>query len=48
MILRYYLGIRMEGLKKNMKNINQNSGSRGRESNPGPHEYEAGALITLA
>jgi hypothetical protein len=46
LILRYYPGIRVEGLRKTMKNFNQNSQSAGRVLNPGPPEYEAGVLTT--
>jgi hypothetical protein len=40
LILRYYPGIRLEGLRKNTENLNQDSRSPG--SDPGPPEYEAG------
>jgi hypothetical protein len=47
LILRYYPGIHLEGLKKSKKNLNQDSRSPGgREENPGPPEYEVGVLTT--
>jgi hypothetical protein len=39
-----YSGIRLEGLRKNTKNLSQDSEFPGRHLNPGPPEYEAGAL----
>jgi hypothetical protein len=42
--LRYYPGIFVDGLKKTMKNLSQNSWSPGRDLNLGPLEYEAGVL----
>jgi hypothetical protein len=42
LILRYYLGIRLEGLRKTTKSLRQDS--RGHESYQGPPEYEAGVL----
>jgi hypothetical protein len=44
--LRYYAGIRMEGLWKTTKNLRQDSWSPSRDLNPGPPEYEAGLLTT--
>jgi hypothetical protein len=46
LILRYYPGIRLEGLRKTTKILNQDSLSPGRDLNPGPPEYEAGVLTT--
>jgi hypothetical protein len=43
-ILSYYPEIRMEGMRKTTKNLSQDSRFRGRDLNPGPQEYEAGAL----
>jgi hypothetical protein len=37
----YYPGIRLEGLGKTTKKLNQHSRSRGPHLNPGPPEYEA-------
>jgi len=45
-ILRYYPGIRLEGLRKTTKTSIRIAGRRGRDSNPGPPEYEAGVLTT--
>jgi hypothetical protein len=42
LILRYYPGIRQEGLRKTTKPLNQDSRSPGPRTNPGPPEYEAG------
>jgi hypothetical protein len=42
--LRYYPGICVEGLRKTMKNLSQDSRSPGRDLNPGHPEYEAGVL----
>jgi hypothetical protein len=43
---RYYPGICLEGLRKTMKNLSQDSRSPGRDLNPGPLEYEAGVVTT--
>jgi hypothetical protein len=45
LILRYYLGICLEGLRK-ITDISQDSRSQGRNLNTGPPEYEAGVLTT--
>jgi hypothetical protein len=45
LILRYYPGIRLEILRKTMKNLSQDSRSPSRNFNPGPPEYE-GVLST--
>jgi hypothetical protein len=45
-ILRYYLSICLEGLRKTAKNISQDSRSQSRDSNPGPLEHDAGVLTT--
>jgi hypothetical protein len=47
LIIRYYPGIRVEGLRKTTKNLSQDSRSPGRNLKPGSSEYEAGALINL-
>jgi hypothetical protein len=44
--LWYYPGICLEGLRKTMKNLSQNSRCPNRYLNPGPPEYEAGVLTT--
>jgi hypothetical protein len=44
--LRYYPGIRLEGLRKITKNLNTDSWSSGQHLNPVPPEYEAGVLTT--
>jgi hypothetical protein len=36
----------LEGLRKNHKNVSQDSWSPGRDLNPGPSKYEAGVLTT--
>jgi hypothetical protein len=41
-----YPGIRLEGLRKTTKTLNQYTQSPGRESNPKPPEYEIGVLTT--
>jgi hypothetical protein len=46
LILRYYPGIRLEGLRKTTKNLSKDSRSPGRDLNLGPPEYEAGVSIT--
>jgi hypothetical protein len=40
LILRYYPGIRLEGLRKTTEILSQDSLSRGRDLNLGPPEYE--------
>jgi hypothetical protein len=45
-ILRQYLSIRPEGLRKTTNNLIQDSRCPGRDLNPGPSEYEAGILTT--
>jgi hypothetical protein len=40
LILKYYLGIYLEGLRKTAKNLSQVSRSPGRDFKPGPPEYE--------
>jgi hypothetical protein len=44
--LKHHPGIRLEGLRKTTKNLNQDSRSSGRELKPGPPEYDAGVLTT--
>jgi hypothetical protein len=44
--LRYYPGIRLEGLTKTKKISIRIGGRRGRESNLGPPEYHVGVLTT--
>jgi hypothetical protein len=44
LILRYYLGIRLEELKKKLKPSIRIAGRQGRESNPGNPEYDVGVL----
>jgi hypothetical protein len=46
LISRYYPGIRLEGLRKTTRNLNQDSRSLGPRIEPGPPEYEAGVLTT--
>jgi hypothetical protein len=46
LILRYYPGIHLEGLRKTTKNSIRMAGLRGRDLDPGPPEYEAGVLMT--
>jgi hypothetical protein len=46
LILRYYPGIRLEGLRKTTKNSIKTAGRRGRESSPELPGYEAGVLTT--
>jgi hypothetical protein len=41
-----YSGICLEGLKKTMKNLSQDSRSPGQDLNPRPPKYEAGVLTT--
>jgi hypothetical protein len=43
--LRYYLGICLQGLRKAMKRLYQESQSPSQDLNPRPSEYEAGVLI---
>jgi hypothetical protein len=45
-MLRYYLRIRLEGLRKTTKNLGQDSRSPELDLNPGPTEYDAGVLAT--
>jgi hypothetical protein len=47
LILRYYPGICLVRVRKTTTNLSQDSRSLGRDLNPGPPEYEAGALIIL-
>jgi hypothetical protein len=42
--LKYYPGIRLEGLRKTTENLIHDSRCPGRDLNPGPPEYEAGVL----
>jgi hypothetical protein len=44
-ILRYYPGIRLDGLRKPTKKTIRIAGSRIRFFNPRPPEYEAGVLM---
>jgi hypothetical protein len=44
--LRYYTGIRLEGLRKTAKNFSKDSWSQGSDLNPGPPENEPGVLTT--
>jgi hypothetical protein len=44
LILRYYPGIRLEGVKKTTKNLRQDSRSPVRDLNLGPLKYKAGVL----
>jgi hypothetical protein len=46
LMLRFYPGNRLEGLRKTKKIISQDNRSPGRDLNPGPPEYEAGMLTT--
>jgi hypothetical protein len=46
LILRYYPGIRLEGLRKTTKKWVRLAGRRSRKCNPVPPEYEAGVLTT--
>jgi len=45
LILRYYPGIRLEGLRKTTKTSIRIAGRRGRDLNPGPPEYETGTFL---
>jgi hypothetical protein len=47
LILRYYLGIRLEGLKKATKILSQDRRSLGRDLSPGPPEYEAETIALI-
>jgi hypothetical protein len=42
LIVRYYAGVCLEGLRKITENPSQDSRSPGRDFNPRPSEYEAG------
>jgi hypothetical protein len=44
--VRYYPGICLDGLRKTTESLIQDSRSPDRDLNPGPPEYEAGALTT--
>jgi hypothetical protein len=44
LILRYYTGISLEGLRKTTKSLSQDSRSPGPYLKPGPPRYEAGVL----
>jgi hypothetical protein len=46
LILKYYHGTRLEGLRTSTKTICDDSWRPGRNFNPGPFEYEAGVLTT--
>jgi hypothetical protein len=46
LILRYYLGIRLEKVTETMKKLSQYNQSLVRDLNPRPVEYDAGALTT--
>jgi hypothetical protein len=46
LILRYSLGIRLEGLRKTTKGLCKDIWSLDPDFNPGPLEYEAGVLTT--
>jgi hypothetical protein len=41
LILRYYIGIHLEELRKATKNLSRHSRSQCRDLNPRPPEYEA-------
>jgi hypothetical protein len=45
-ILKYYPGIRLEGLRKTTKTLNLDGRSAGRDLNPRSPEYKAGVLTT--
>jgi hypothetical protein len=45
-ILRYHPGMLLEGLRKNTKNLSQDSRSQGRDWSPGFPQYEAGVYHT--
>jgi hypothetical protein len=46
LILRYYPGIRLEGLRKTTESLSLDNRSLHQELNPGPPKYEAGVLTT--
>jgi hypothetical protein len=46
LVLRYYRGLCLEGLKKSTKTVSKDSRSPGPVLNPEPPEYEAGVLKT--
>jgi hypothetical protein len=46
LILSNYHGIRLERLRKTMKNFCQDGRSPGRDLNPAPPEYGAGVITT--
>jgi hypothetical protein len=46
LLLRYYPGIFLEGLRKATKNLRQDSRSPGPDLNPGSPEYEPGVPTT--
>jgi hypothetical protein len=46
LILRYYPGICLEGLREITENLSQDSRSSCRDLKPGLPEYEAGVLTT--
>jgi hypothetical protein len=47
LILRYYPGNRLEGLRKTTKSLSQGNRSTGLDLKPGPPKYEAEVLSTL-
>jgi hypothetical protein len=46
LILRYYPGVFLEGLRNTTKDLSQGSRSPGRDLKPGPPQYEVGLLTT--
>jgi hypothetical protein len=46
LILRYYPGIFWKGLRKTTKYLSEKRWCSGKDFNPGPPQYEAGALTT--
>jgi hypothetical protein len=46
LISRSYLGIHLEGLRKTMEKLHQDSQALCRDLNPRPLEYKAGVLTT--
>jgi hypothetical protein len=46
LILRYYPGVCLKGLRKTTKTLSQDNRSPGRGLYPGPPEYEVGVLTT--
>jgi hypothetical protein len=46
LILRYYPGICLEGLRKITKNLSQDNQCQGTDMNPGPSEHEVGVSTT--